>query len=388
MPVKITAYQVLLELPGGLEEERRAFSDIVHAFNDLEAIPRNVLFIPVGWETEGGPPADLTGEDLATVDYFVLLLWDRWPAGLEEEYDLATGCLRDPDRPMMQVLPFFKSLPPSEPGEQFQRVLRFRETLESQNEILFEAFDTIEGFKIRLQRHLSRWLLDHERSLEAAEPAPPPREPSPVDAAFKKADEGGPRRWKPHPLDEAPGGFNRYGLFLQREGLWDDAEVMHLRALEAANQESSHAAMAIAYGNLGAVYHKRNDLDEAEKMFQSALEISERLGSREGMAASHSGLGVVYTSRDDLEEAEKAFRRALEIEKELGRQEGLVACYGHLEVVYRRLHRLDKAEEMRSLAREFLEALAALFVAGRADRHREADEESVYPFGNLFPGRI
>src|SRR5438046_2882905 len=97
----IRAYRIFIASPGGLADERRRFRDVVHRFNDTDAIPRGVLFIPVGWEdTLGGVgrPQSPINEEVRDCDYFLLMLWDRWgsppdseaagrfTSGTEEEY--------------------------------------------------------------------------------------------------------------------------------------------------------------------------------------------------------------------------------------------------------------------------------------------------------------
>ena len=50
MPSRITAYRVLIEMPDDLGEESCVFSKTVHKYNESDAIPRDVLFVPVGWD--------------------------------------------------------------------------------------------------------------------------------------------------------------------------------------------------------------------------------------------------------------------------------------------------------------------------------------------------
>ena len=51
----LRCYRIFIASPGGLQEEREAFRTAVQSYNDGEAIPRRVLFRPLGWEdTLGG----------------------------------------------------------------------------------------------------------------------------------------------------------------------------------------------------------------------------------------------------------------------------------------------------------------------------------------------
>ena len=81
MPSTLSAYRILIELANELTEERQAFGELVHEYNALEAIPRGVLFIPVGWDSAVEPSQRLLRDDYREIDYFLLVLWDRWPPG-------------------------------------------------------------------------------------------------------------------------------------------------------------------------------------------------------------------------------------------------------------------------------------------------------------------
>jgi tetratricopeptide (TPR) repeat protein len=368
MPSNVTGYRVLIELPAGLERERRTFSDTIQAFNESEAIPRDVLFVPVGWDTGAVPAYSSISEELQNVDYLVLLLWDRWPQDGKAKYEFAMECLRDGSFPMARVVAFFKAVSPrqlADPGRQLREVLEFRQQLESHKEATFEAFDQAEDFAVRLRRHLSSWLVRHERSSRTAT-ARETTDAGPDDSVRLARGARAPGRWRPHPLGDGPVDFNEYGLFLQREGMLDEAETVHMQALDLSRQRDLPAATAVAHGNLGTIYQRRGESEKAEQSFHDALEICQRIGWREGMAACYTGLGFVYRPRDMLDHAEEMFRNALEIEKELDRAEGIAACYSHLGLIWEFRGQPGKAEEMRRMA-------------------QTVSEEPEYPRGGLFP---
>ncbi|MFK7787405.1 MAG: hypothetical protein AB8B56_19935 [Crocinitomicaceae bacterium] len=50
MSYQLTGYKVFIASPGGLEDERRAFSEEIEKYNRVEAMHRGVIFQPVGWE--------------------------------------------------------------------------------------------------------------------------------------------------------------------------------------------------------------------------------------------------------------------------------------------------------------------------------------------------
>jgi hypothetical protein len=136
--------------------------------------------MPVGWEnTLGGVgrPQSLINEDIVACDYFILLLWDRWgstpnvagagpySSACEEEFSLALQCLRDPGKPIRQIVVFFKAVAPqqmADPGEQLRKVLDFRRKMEAEKQHFFTTFDEDSVFRQHLRRHLARWLQHHE----------------------------------------------------------------------------------------------------------------------------------------------------------------------------------------------------------------------------------
>lgn len=366
MPSTLSAYRILIELANEMTEERQAFGELVHEYNALEAIPRGVLFIPVGWDSAVEPSQRLLRDDYREIDYFLLVLWDRWPPGSEEEYTLATECRDSQEMPMREVATFLKSVSErqvGDPGDALQRVQQFRARLESERNTRFDSFSTIDEFKRGLRRHLSRWLIDHERN-----------RPSPL-AAAEAADFGltdtrtAEREWISPPSLDDPDGLNHFGLTIQREGMLKEAETLHLRALTLADETDRSEAAAIALGHLGVIYQMQHELDKAEASFNRALGLCEELQKEKGIAAVYTGLGTVHLARNDLDKAHAMFSRALDVEVKLGRAQGKIACWENLAIVADSRGDSETAAKLRRRA-QFLR------------------EEPQYPFGSLFPSEI
>ena len=181
MPSNLAMYRIFIASPGGLAEERKAFRDAIADYNESDAVHRGVLFRAVGWEATlpgMGRPQELINSDIRDCDLFVLLLWDRWgtasglnadgreySSGTEEEYSLAVDCLGENDKPLKDISIFFKLVEMrrmSDPGAQLQKVIDFKEKLESEKQLLYQTFDDASGFKIQLTKLLAKWLRDHE----------------------------------------------------------------------------------------------------------------------------------------------------------------------------------------------------------------------------------
>jgi|SRR6267154_305625 len=180
MPEDVALYRVFIATPGGLEPERREFAHTLERYNIAEAIPRQAMFFPVGWEDTlagVGRPQSLINRDLDKCDYFVLLLWDRWgtppggseqyTSGTEEEYRLAMTHVEDPKHSLKQVVVLFKTIEDQrlrDPGEQLRKVLAFKKELEAGRSLLFSNFRDVPEFQETLRRHLAEWLREHDRT--------------------------------------------------------------------------------------------------------------------------------------------------------------------------------------------------------------------------------
>jgi len=178
MPEEIALYRVFIATPGGLEAERRVFTRVLNNYSTAEAIPRQALFFPVGWEDTlagVGRPQELINQDLDRCDCFVLILWDRWgtppggdpryTSGTEEEFRRAMEHFRDPNHSLKQIVVLFKQVDPQrlqDPGVQLQRVLAFRAELENSRNLLFSTFSEGTELEERLRGELGAWLRKHE----------------------------------------------------------------------------------------------------------------------------------------------------------------------------------------------------------------------------------
>jgi tetratricopeptide (TPR) repeat protein len=174
MPKFLTQYRVFIGSPGGLEDERNRFREKLEKYTVIHAEPRGVTFHPVGWEdTIGGVgrPQELINEDLRQCDYAVFVLHDHWgsptgsgySSGTEEEWELAEK-LYDETK-IRNIALFFKQIDPRQlrdPGEQATRVIGFKRQIEASKKYLFKAYGKTEDFCEELEKHLAKWLRDHE----------------------------------------------------------------------------------------------------------------------------------------------------------------------------------------------------------------------------------
>jgi tetratricopeptide (TPR) repeat protein len=402
VPHTLTSYRVFFASPGGLVPERQAFRDAINTYNEMDAIQRGVMFIPVGWEQTlpgMGRPQSLINEDLKDCDYFVLILWDRWgsPSGddaytsaTSEEYAIARDCWKNSDHCLREIAAFFKAPEPrqlSDPGEQLRHVLDFKRQLEQTKELLFSTFDDVSLFQRQLQRLLAKWVRDHEqgRKSPASKPAPSLSSPeisapgllptASVTAGLTNLDksrgvlEAAELLVRQGKLTDAemlfaralakdnePGTALQYARFLRTLGRFSQAQAL-LEGILARATPGEERWKAGAYNYLGMICRDRGEFDEAEKMLNHAKSFAEHPGTRETTIAAYNNLGQVFRDRGDLEEAEKMHKRALELCKPAGDDPSLASSYGNLAHIYLIRDEFEPCEAMNRKAIELSEKI-------------------------------
>lgn len=422
MPFQLTGYKVFIASPGGLETERNAFKECIDEYNVDQALPEKIMFEPVGWENVlagVGRPQSLINKELRKCDYCIVVLADRWgsdpgenevgaTSGTEEEFRLAMKCFRDNDKPMSQVVVFFKAVPEnqmSDPGVQLSKVLEFRKKIEREKTLMYETFSSIREFERLIKRYLGHWRRNSsDMEMEVLQSPVNPINELPTNPLEREIETSNntEKAWllaEKGLLVDAEVEFSKivvnspktldllsYSKFLIRQGKFDHALVMldkviaiskeegdemflsraHMHKgnvlltrgdLDGANEmyESSFEiakklnfkqGMANQLGNMGNLLKIRGDSNGAESMFKQSLKIAESIPYWEGLADQYGNLGTILQLRGDLDGAEEMFEKALKIEKDQNRQEGVAIQYGNLGVLYKKRGNLDAAEKM------------------------------------------
>jgi tetratricopeptide (TPR) repeat protein len=402
VPHTLTAYRVFVASPGGLVPERQAFRDAINAYNEMDAISRGVMFIPVGWEQTlpgMGRPQSLINEDLRDCDYFVLILWDRWgsssgdaayTSATSEEYAIARECWNNSEHCLREIAAFFKAAEPrqmSDPGEQLRNVLDFKRQLEQTKELLFSTFDDVSLFQRQLQRLLAKWVRDHEQGRRSPASKQVPRMPSPeasatglsptasVTAGLRHLDksravleeaQGLVRQGKLTDAemlfaralakDNEPGTALQYSRFLRSLGRFSQAQALLEGILQRTAPGEEHWK-AGAYNYLGMLCRDQGQLNEAEKMLNQAKSLADQPGTRETTIAAYNNLGQVYRDRGDLAEAERMHQRGIDLCKPSGDEASLASSCGNLAHIYLIRDELARCEAMNGKAIELSEKI-------------------------------
>jgi tetratricopeptide (TPR) repeat protein len=148
------------------------------------------------------------------------------------------------------------------------------------------------------------------------------------------------------------------GWFLDLQGVYEEAEVMHRRALGAREKVlgSEHPDTLISVSHLGLVLSSQGKYDEAEAMHRRALEARENVLGREqpDTLTSVNDLGNLLSSQGKYDEAEAIHRRALEgYEEVLGREHpNTLTSVSNLGSVLSSQGKYDEAEAIHRRALE------------------------------------
>ena len=101
-------------------------------------------------------------------------------------------------------------------------------------------------------------------------------------------------------------------------GNLSEAERLYTAGLDIHEQTNNRWGKALALGNLGNVYHERDDAAKAEDHYAKALAIYAEIDNLFGQAQQYGNLGIVHAGRGDAKKAEGNYRQAKLIFEKIG----------------------------------------------------------------------
>ncbi len=210
-------YRVFIASPSDLFDERKTTRQVIDRVNHILAGSR------LGWRVEllawedtlpgYARPQEIINQELDTCNLFVGLLWKRWgqstgkfSSGFEEEFNRARD-RRSAGSGEPEIWLFFKNIEEdflSDPGEQLQRTLSFRQQIQESREVFYKEFvnnDEWERmFQDLLLQHILKNAVDFFTQIQILDSQPP--------TSMKLSDatrlsETGETYEFPHELDQA-----------------------------------------------------------------------------------------------------------------------------------------------------------------------------------------
>ena len=164
--------KVFLASPGDLAEERKAAKVIVDEFNSQLADALGYQVELVGWEDTlpgVGRPQAIINRDLDGCDLFVGMLWKRWgtppgteqyTSGFEEEFQRSMTRNATDGRPQINLLlkePDAASL--ADPGDQFKKVIAFKEQVFAEKKLLAGTFADVRDFEGKFRKCIQGYVI-------------------------------------------------------------------------------------------------------------------------------------------------------------------------------------------------------------------------------------
>src|SRR6266849_3317813 len=179
MAYNARVYRILIASPSDVQELREAAVQVIQRWNDLHSSVRNVVILPVRWETHVAPeyntrPQETINRQIVDdCDLVVGIFWSRLGTQTGEA---ASGTLEEIERAAKagkQVMLYF-SHAPMDPydveSRQMASVKRFRENVESN--AIIEPFKSSVEFHNKFADHLEMRLRELQKDDAMGQPTP------------------------------------------------------------------------------------------------------------------------------------------------------------------------------------------------------------------------
>lgn len=375
----LTEYKIFVASPSGLEEEKQALKELIQEYNDVEGGHRGVHFSLIGWEnTLGGigRPQSAINKDLMECDYFVMMLHDRWgqspfyqsqkyTSGTQEEFHVALKCRKDNNYPMNQLLLFFKAVNNNQladPGEQLKKVLEFKKERERKKDIFYHSFDTIDNLKLRLRRHLSKWLRNHESNdeinlniiesdledknqiqlkwdsflkgestlsplLEKAQKLANQGKTIEAEVIFSKMIAGA----------TDPIGYSHYAYFLRKHGQLERAKIYIKMAIDLSGCIHDKNVIAQMHRELGMLHLSKCEYNDSFNSLNSALALYMNSNFLYGLAGIYKDIGILHRKQCNFEKSLESLYKSKKLYREISDEINLATVLSFIGVIHKSL---------------------------------------------------
>ena len=161
-------FNVIIASPGDVASERTIIRDVIYEWNAVHSKSRNIVLLPVGWESHtspemGGTPQEIINNQiLDKCDLLVGVFWTRigtstceYASGTVEEIEKHIKA----DKPVML---YFSSQPvvmDTVDPDQYVELSKFKKSCQSRG--LYEDYDNYSDFKEKFYRHLQLKINEH-----------------------------------------------------------------------------------------------------------------------------------------------------------------------------------------------------------------------------------
>ncbi|WP_404336604.1 DUF4062 domain-containing protein [Planococcus rifietoensis] len=168
MSYNAKVFNVMIASPNDVASERTIVRDVIYEWNAIHSLTRNIVLLPIGWETHSSPemgksPQDVINEQVALkCDLLIGVFWTRlgtptngYSSGTVEEIEKHL----ESEKPAML---YFSSQPVAMNSvdlEQYSELKKFQSSCQSRG--LYEEYDSHGDFKQKFFHHLQLKLNEH-----------------------------------------------------------------------------------------------------------------------------------------------------------------------------------------------------------------------------------
>lgn len=169
MSYEAKVFNVMIASPGDVASERTIIRDVIYEWNAVHSQKRNIVLLPVGWETHSSPemgnPAQtiINHQILDKCDLLIGVFWTRIGTPTTE---YASGTVEEIEKHIQNNKPamlYFSSQPvvyDTVDHEQYTQLTAFKRSC--QNRALYESYDNHAIFRDKFYRQLQLKLNEHE----------------------------------------------------------------------------------------------------------------------------------------------------------------------------------------------------------------------------------
>ena len=163
-----TVIEIMIASPGDVSKERNIIRDVISDWNATNARDRNVVLLPLSWETHTSPemkdrPQEIINRQLLyDADLLVAVFWTRLgsptgvaPSGTVEEIENHLNA----DKPAMIYFSSVPVRPDSIDNEAYSALKAFKESCKQKG--LIEEYETPEQFKDKFSRQLAQTVIHY-----------------------------------------------------------------------------------------------------------------------------------------------------------------------------------------------------------------------------------
>lgn len=169
MSYEAKVFNVMIASPGDVASERSIIREVIYEWNAVHSRLRNIVFLPVGWESHSSPEMGKSAQDtinsqvLDKCDLLVGVFWTRIGTTTGE---YISGTVEEIEKHIEAGKPtmlYFSEQPArldSVEPEQYEKLKEFKTSCQSRG--LYETYDSLSEFKEKFYRHLQIKVNEHE----------------------------------------------------------------------------------------------------------------------------------------------------------------------------------------------------------------------------------